>query len=111
MEDIKDERIKEYALDIDFLLARASQASHISFDPADKRDTGLSSNSMVNYAYGKIAGCQIIPPGDGDDKMSCLRMFAKLPTHRKTTVLIDLILKYESDLVEVIPVAKGEGGE
>jgi len=62
------EKIKLLEEDIEFLVARADHAGACHF--TTDRDTGLSSNSIVNIAYGMQGAKQ------------------KLPAHRKTPEVI-----------------------
>ncbi|MFG1302675.1 hypothetical protein V5F34_00850 [Xanthobacter autotrophicus] len=71
---------EELEADIAFLLVRAGQASMLSFGDAG-RFTGMSSNALVNLAYG---GKQDWMPYDRSDYAACVRSYVRLPKHRKT---------------------------
>jgi len=66
----------EKDLDIKFLLDRARKAGSCFF--TDDRDTGTSSNSIVDIAYGIIKLEKQKYPGDMSDLKSCERMWDKL---------------------------------
>lgn len=67
--------------DIAFLAAREANGPHRYF--GDSRETGLSSNSIVAIVYGVIPPDQQELPADDADLNACLRMWDKLPAHRK----------------------------
>ena len=69
--------------DIKFLAQRSTKASRISFGET-KRDTGVSSNSIVEIAYGLASLEEQKMPGDVWDMLACERMWRKIPEHRKT---------------------------
>jgi hypothetical protein len=78
--------------DIEFLALR-SRASG-SFVIASKRDWGVSSNSIVSFAYG-VGDLEM--PYDWADYAACVRAARKLPRHRRTkTILIALNLQKEA---------------
>lgn len=68
--------------DVDFLVARSGHAGSCSF--SDGRETGMSSNSIVAIAYGKLPLENQVLPSDWSDLNACERMWLKLPKHRKT---------------------------
>ena len=72
--------------DILFLAKRQQRAG--SFSMRKGRDTGISSNSLVSFAYG--VG-DIEWPRDWSDYAACVRAFRKLPTHRRTPSVIEAL--------------------
>ena len=72
--------------DIKFLSQRAINASKISF--TGKRDSGISSNAIVRYAYGGTIPINGELPSDIYDLAACERMWKKLPKSRKTKRVI-----------------------
>jgi hypothetical protein len=85
------EEIERMQQDIDFLARRAAQAG--SFGCDRKRDTGMSSNSIVGMAYG--IGKQIMP-FDMSDYAACVRAVRKLPKHRRTKDIMEALRKARS---------------
>ena len=73
--------IEQYTADVVFLLARANNSGRIRFGC---RDTGISSNSIVNIAYGITDLSEQELPSDRFDLDACRLMWEKLPEHRKT---------------------------
>lgn len=65
--------------DVAFLVLRARCAGSAYFG-AD-RWTGMSSNALVDLAYG---GEQTAMPSDRSDYAACVRTYARLPVHRRT---------------------------
>lgn len=80
---------EELEADINFLLARAGMASMVSFGD-DGRWTGMSSNALVNLAYG---GKQDRMPYDRSDYAACVRSYVRLPKHRKTKEVLKGLAK------------------
>ena len=76
----------ELLADVEFLAQRCLKAGYCSFG-GDKRDFGMSSNSIVAVAYG-IAEEHPSLPFDRADLAACERMWKKLPEHRKTPTVI-----------------------
>lgn len=81
-----DELIK----DVEFLVKRASKANSCNFRDY-YRDSGISSNSIVAIAY-EQSDIQILP-ADIYDLLACERMWLKLPIHRKTAKVIEVMEK------------------
>lgn len=76
--------------DIDFLLARTMRAGSVSFGGSDQRDTGVSSNAIVRFAYtGEHNGKSW--PLDKSDYAACVRAVRKLPRHRRTPEVMALL--------------------
>lgn len=73
------EKLEGAEADVAFLLARAGHAGSCSFRPG--RWTGMSSNAIVNVAFG---GKQDALPSDMSDYLACVRTVRRLPKHRKT---------------------------
>lgn len=65
--------------DVRFLAERQKHAGSFGFDR--NRSTGISSNSLVSYAYG-VGTPQM--PSDWSDYAACLRAYRMLPRHRQT---------------------------
>ena len=65
-----------------FLLNRCGSAGSISFGCG--RDTGASSNSIVACVYSSQKLSDQVLPSDQGDLDACVRMWDKLPKHRKT---------------------------
>lgn len=72
----------ELEADFAFLLARSSAAGSCRF--GGKRWTGMSSNSLVAFAYG---GKQDRMPSDRNDYGACVRTYVRLPKHRRTAAV------------------------
>lgn len=79
--EMKRTKDKESREDPDFLFNRAMSAGCCSFQ-AD-RDTGTSSNSIVEIAYGYANIKDQKLPCDIADLNACKTMWKKLPKHRK----------------------------
>ena len=71
--------------DIYFLFMRARNAGNLSLSD---RDFGESSNSIVDIAYNARKLENQILPNDHSDLIACIRMYRKLPVHRKTENVI-----------------------
>lgn len=88
----------EIVSDLYFLLNRSMQAGICSFTP--DRDVGISSNALVRFAY---LGHLYEPkeneyPCDKADMRACEEAFEKLPQHRRTKEVQELLNKYWSKL-------------
>ena len=72
---------KELEKDVIFLAKRSERSGMVLID--NKRDYGMSSNSIVSIAYGirKLKDQNL--PFDKSDMGSCENMWNKLPEHRK----------------------------
>ncbi len=84
--------------DIEFLVPRASQAGTINF--TENRDCGASSNSIVEIAYEIRHLWDQILPHDAADLNACVKMWDKLPEHRKTfdvKLAMDRALNYKQE--------------
>ena len=66
--------------DVRFLAERQKKASCLSFKERH-RSTGISSNSLVSYAYG-VGSFEM--PSDWSDYAACVRAFRSMPRHRQT---------------------------
>jgi len=73
---------KQLEADVAFLLLRARAAGSMSL--RNNRWTGLSSNALVEFAYG---GVQSAMPSDRGDYAACVRTYVRLPAHRKTAAV------------------------
>lgn len=76
------QKIVELEADVAFLLLRSGSAGSVSF--TSDRWTGMSSNSLVAFAYG---GEQRHMPADRGDYAACVRTYVRLPRHRKTSAV------------------------
>ena len=73
--------------DVYFLLNRSMQAGSCSFQ--ENRDTGMSSNALVFFAYtGTRPSAWPMDKGDYD---ACIRAVDKLPEHRKTKDVLKML--------------------
>jgi len=88
--------IEKYKADKKFLLARCAKAGSCSF--CKERDTGVSSNSIVAIAYGKIKLNEQDMPSDEADLAACIKAFGKLPRHRKTKNAIEALSRAKQAL-------------
>lgn len=79
---------EEMMADIQFLLARSECAGSCSF--GSDRWTGLSSNSLVQFAYGGKHDCM---PSDRSDYAACVRTVRRLPKHRRTLAVMSALRK------------------
>ena len=69
--------------DVDFLLERAAKISGDIEFVGTLRETGMSSNELVRFAYtGDHDGTW---PADMSDYAACVRAVANLPEHRATS--------------------------
>ena len=71
--------------DIAFLSRRHHLHAKSSYGA--NRETGMSSNSIVDIAYGVIDICEQILPADQYDLAAVKRMWKYLPEHRKTPLV------------------------
>mgnify|MGYP000385529175 CR=1 FL=1 len=97
--------------DISFLLERQDKAG--SFSCGEGRDTGISSNALVKYAYLEYTGIsgpdKSKYPSDPPDLAACFRAYMKLPLHRKTVDVAILLAgfadhvgeKYRSEVADM----------
>lgn len=85
-----ERHVAELQQDVAFLAQRASLAGTYSSNQSE-RETGASSNSIVDLAYGMglMALSAQTLPGDEDDLRACERMYLKLPHHRKTVMVTE----------------------
>lgn len=74
----------------DFLLARARAACKCSF--GEGRWTGMSSNALVDVAFGGENGCL---PMDAGDLAACYRTVMRLPDHLRTEAVMAQLAKGE----------------
>lgn len=84
--------------DRDFLLARASNAGRCNF--GGKRWTGLSSNALVEVAFGQRNDRL---PSDGSDLAACYRTVQALPSHRVTEQVLHQLNLGEKAVGEYYP--------
>ena len=75
--------VAQLEMDIRFLARRAGNAG--AFICSEDRDWGISSNSLVDVAYG--VGKQIMP-SDWSDYAACVRAVRHLPRHRRTKMIL-----------------------
>lgn len=68
----------------DFLLERAKAAGSCSF--SDGRWTGMSSNALVEIAFGGKNDCL---PSDSSDLAACYRTVLRLPEHLRTPAVLE----------------------
>jgi hypothetical protein len=80
--------------DINFLATRQKRTGGWYSDR--KRDWGISSNSLVSYAYG-VGSPEM--PFDWSDYAACVRVARKMPRHRRTSKVM-LALSIQKDAVE-----------
>lgn len=85
--------------DVEFLAKRQEKCSRISFVD-EKRDTGVSSNSLCSYAFGIIPLQELKMPHDRADYKACERMFNNLPKHRQTRRVKKALKKQEQVIIE-----------
>ena len=69
--------------DIEFLATRQKRTGVFYAD--QKRDWGISSNSLVSYAYG--VGVPEMP-SDWSDYAACVRVARTMPRHRRTSLVM-----------------------
>ena len=62
-----------------YLRERSQKASRIGF--GDRRDTGVSSNALVEFGLGGEPPSYSQRPRDRDDLMACYRATRKAPRH------------------------------
>lgn len=86
--------------DIEFLALRARRSG--AFDSYAKRDWGISSNSLVSFAY-NVGDLEM--PHDWGDYAACIRVARKLPRHRRTAKIITALGIQKSYVAEQYPVA------
>lgn len=91
-----NEKHKALEEDIKFLLDRQERAGSRSFGGG--RDTGISSNALVRYAYLEYTGLSAPDiseyPEDPPDLAACFRAYAKLPRHRKSVEVTILLAAF-----------------
>lgn len=79
----------------DFLLARSKAAGSCSFSL--ERWTGMSSNALVEVAFGEPNGCL---PMDGQDLAACYRTVTRMPKHLRTDAVFDQLEQGEREVSE-----------
>ena len=85
-------RMVDMKADIEYLARRAQRAG--SFSCSGWRDTGASSNAIINLAYG--IGEQDNLPRDRSDYAACVNAVRGLPRHRRTRKIMDALRKAKS---------------
>ncbi len=95
--------IDQLKADVDYLARRASRAGAFICDA--RRDTGISSNSLVAIAYG--TGTQQMP-SDWSDYAACVRAVRGLPRHRRTSAVL-MALRQARKTVEGRYPREGDG--
>lgn len=88
----------EYEQDIAFLVERQRAAGSCDFTSA--RWTGMSSNAIVDFAYG---GKQDAMPYDRSDYAACVRTVRRLPCHRRTTAVLNALWKAKEHYLNRYP--------
>jgi len=89
---------KQRDADIAYLLRRANKAGICSF--TEDRDCGISSNALVRFAYtGKLPKSNQWPI-DASDLRACKLAVRRLPKHRKSEKLTDLLRGFAQGLRE-----------
>jgi len=88
---------------IAFLRPRAAMANKCRFDDPG-RDSGVSSNALLEFAFTGIEPGQESYPADGDDLSACHRMFDKAPLKLRER-MAPILVKYQAHVV-----ARGEMG-
>ena len=58
----------------------------------NRRAWGISSNSLVAYAYGTVA---LRPPSDWWDYAACVRAVRSLPRHRRSAALLEILAGFK----------------
>jgi hypothetical protein len=90
--------------DIDFLVMRANAAGCCDF--TNDRWTGLSSNSLVNFAFGGKHDCM---PSDRSDYAACVRTFRRLPAHRRTRAVVAALARAKEAYLKHYPAERFPG--
>ena len=100
------EAAKMLEQDIGFLLKRQERAGRFSLD-CKERDTGISSNALIRYAYVEYSGIsgpeKSEYPADTADLAACFRAYEKLPAHRQTAEVLLLLAGYVEHVAERRP--------
>ena len=94
------EKFDKLQLDVDFLVRRMTLDNN-----GKPREKGISSNSLVNMAYGVYS---LKMPMDQEDLDACELAFKNLPEHRKTEEIINALNEQRSAIKSQIKFFKLE---
>lgn len=83
---------------IAFMRPRATMANRCRFDDPE-RDTGVSSNALLESAFCGVEPAQNCYPADGDDLTACYRMYEKAPSKLQER-MTPILRKYEAHVVK-----------
>jgi hypothetical protein len=89
---------EQLQIDVDYLVRRAKRAGGFYAD--SNRDWGMSSNSLVNYAYD--VGVPVMP-SDWHDYAACVRAARNLPRHRRTQRVLTALSVQKSAVLSRYP--------
>ena len=84
-------RTDDLRADVAYLLNRAAGAGYLRFDA--QRDYGVSSNAIVQYAYTGVEPTEWQWPSDRSDYAACVRAVRKMPRHRRTAEVMQILGK------------------
>jgi hypothetical protein len=90
--------IERLTAERDFLLLRAGRAGSVSF--GNERWTGMSSNALVEVAFGQCNHCL---PSDANDLAACYRTVLRLPTHLRTGAVLAQLAEGEAHVRSKYP--------
>ena len=86
--------VDKLTIERDFLLERSMGANRCSLSD-EARDTGISSNALVYFAFTGKRPTESQEPGDMDDWNACFRAYSKLPRHRQTDEVFQLLTDWK----------------
>ena len=91
--------------DINFLATRQKRTGGWYSDR--KRDWGISSNSLVSFAYG-VGSPEM--PSDWSDYAACVRVARKMPRHRRTAAVMTALAVQRQAVDNCYPAASRRAG-